>query len=399
MKSKYSSKTLFLLLLIPLLSLLMFYATGDAEDTWKGSNVGIAAGKEHSVALCSDGTVWAWGDNSYGQLGDGTIQDSKKPVRIKGLDEVIAVAAGDYHTLALRSDGIVWAWGDNSYHQLGIKKDQLDVQTLASSKPVQVRQLNKVTAIAAGARHSLALRADNTVRAWGDNSYGQLGNGTKENSEAVRQVFFLDRAGAISAAGFSSAALLIDGTVRTWGANQHGHLGNGRRTGTQLQPGRVEDLGAVTAIAMGTGHLVVLKEEGAVWAWGGNESGQTGDGTRIDRLRPTKVMNVKDAVSIAAGELHTLAIGKGGAVWAWGDNSYGQIGDGTAFKRPVPVMLKELGQREIICVAAGDEHSLALDAEGTIWAWGSNWSGCLGNGTTEPSNTPVKTMLNVYGKK
>ncbi|NLX91354.1 MAG: hypothetical protein GXZ07_07170 [Firmicutes bacterium] len=394
MGAKRTLRKLFLFLVFSLLFFLMLYNSGIASTGREDiSKVAVAAGKEHSVVLRADGTVWAWGNNSFGQLGNGTIQNSAKPVRVRELDEVIAIAAGDYHTIALRFDGTVWAWGDNSYNQLGIKKDQDDVSTLTKCKPVQVKHLTKVISIAAGARHNLALRSDGTVRAWGDNSYGQLGDGTKESRESIRHVAYLGKTQAISAAGFSSAALLTDGTIRTWGANRHGHLGNGRRTGTQLLTARVEDLTTVTAVSMGTEHMVVLKEDGTVWAWGNNTSGQLGDGTRFNRLQPVKVRHVENALSIAAGEVHTLAVTSDGTVWAWGGNSYGQLGDGTTRDRPVPVNQKEL--QEIICIAAGDEHSLALDANGSIWAWGSNWSGYLGNDSTKSSNIPVKALLNL----
>ncbi|MEW5921994.1 MAG: stalk domain-containing protein [Bacillota bacterium] len=355
----------------------------------------LAAGKEHTAVLLADGTVWTWGDNSYGQLGDGTLQGRTRPVQVKELDEVIAVAAGDYHTLALRSDGTVWAWGDNSYGQLGLVRDREEPGTFFRAKPEAVKYLTQATAITAGAYHSLALRADGTVQAWGNNSYGQIGDGTMENREAPRQVTFLNTAQAVCANGFSSAALMADGTIRTWGANWYGHLGDGRSGGTRTWPVRIQEFTNVKSIAMGKEHMVAVKADGTVWAWGNNNAGQLGDGTRINRLQPVQVLHVKDAIAVAAGEQHGMALTAGGTVWAWGDNSYSQIGDGTTLQRPIPVQLNEL--QGINFIAAGQDHSIALADNGTIWGWGSNWAGYLGDGSTEQRNRPVRVLLNVYG--
>ena len=245
----------------------------------------IAAGYNHTVALKSDGTVWAWGNNSYGQLGNGTTNNSSQPVQVMtstntALSNVVAVAGGNLHTVALRADGTVWAWGDNSYGQLG------NGTTSNSSQPVQVMTstntaLSNVVAVAAGSYHTVALRADGTVWAWGYNSQGQLGDGATNNSSQPVQVM----------------------------------------TSTNAA------LSNVVAVAAGSSHTVALRADGTVWAWGNNSSGQFGNGTSA----------LSGVVAVAAGGWHTVALRADGTVWAWGSNDYGQLGDGTATNRNRPV--------------------------------------------------------------
>jgi len=346
----------------------------------------IAGGQTHSLALKNDGTVWAWGANGYGQLGDGTNTNNKLPVQVSSLTNIIAVAAGIDHSLALKSDGTVWAWGYNYFGQLG------NGTYTNSNTPVQVSSLTNIIAVAAGYQHSLALKSDGTVWTWGNNSSGQLGNGTNiSKSNTPVQVSSLTGITAIAGGGSHSLALKSDGTVWAWGANNSGQLGNGNNTNSNT-PVQVSSLTGITAIAGGGSHTLALKNDGTVWTWGNNNSGQLGNGNNTNSNTPVQVSSLTGIIAIAAGSSHSLALKNDGTVWAWGYNYFGQLGNGNNTNRNTPVQVSSL--TGIIAVAAGVDHSLALKNDGTVWAWGINNNGELGNGSNiSSSNVPVQTSI------
>jgi alpha-tubulin suppressor-like RCC1 family protein len=225
----------------------------------------VAAGGSHSLALRVDGTVFAWGDNSYGQLGNGSpitpgpLPDSSRPVQVGTrigrktilLSQVAAIAAGGDFSLALKKDGTVWAWGYNADGELG------NGTTADSSVPVPVTGLTDVIAIAAGDRHGLAVKRDGSVWSWGYNGFGQLGDLTLESRSAPVQVFALGGVTAVAGGGFHSLALLADGTVRAWGFNFFGQLGNGTTADSSV-PVQVAGLTGVFAIGAGTLHSLAV---------------------------------------------------------------------------------------------------------------------------------------------
>ena len=323
----------------------------------------VVAGYFHSLALKSDGTVWAWGLNWYGQLGDGSPNSSATPVPVSSLTGVIALAAGEQHSLALKSDGTVWAWGWNFYGQLG------DGSTTNRKIPVQVSGLSGVIALAAGEQHSLALKSDGTVWAWGQNWNGQLGDGSTTNRSTPVQVSGLTGAIALAAGGAHSLALKSDGTVWAWGANDYGQPGDGSTTYSRSTPVQVSGLTGVIALAAGGTHSLALKSDGTVWAWGHNDYGQLGDGSTTNRSTPVQVNGLTGVIALAAGEQHSLALKSDGTVWAWGWNWYGQLGDGTWLDRSTPVQVS--GVTGVIALAAGYNDSLALKSDGSVWIWGS----------------------------
>ena len=493
----------------------------------------VAAGARHSLALLDDGTVLAWGYNGNGQLGDGTTTSKSNPTRVRDsaglpLRGILAIAAGEYFSLALRSDGTVWAWGYNGYGQLG------DDTTTARAIPqrvlgVHARPISGVLAIAAGFNHALAVRADGTLLGWGRNTYGQVGNGSI--LDVHHAVAAVDSSGApvsaiaaVSGGEWHSLALTDDGDVLAWGRNNAGQIGDGSAAdwdvptliglsdiewisagsehsvavGTnrnayawgengqyQLGDGTLTDRrvpGPVldanldpirpvarpatgsgadsdgdgtpdagdafphderyrtdtdgdglpdewelanfgnltaagdasdsdsdgdgasdaeelahgsdpqvappiqwTALATGGSHSLALRRDGRVLAWGYNANGQLGDGTTTSRSFPVLISALANVRALAAGESFSLALTADGSVWAWGYNGSGQLGDGTTTARTLPVQVRDAGGTPlagIVAVAAGQYHSLALRADGTLWAWGYNGNGQLGNGGT-----------------
>jgi len=338
----------------------------------------VEGGNDHSVALTSSGAVWTWGANSVGQIGDNTTTARWVPTPIAGLQGV-SVAAGTRFTLVAKADGTVAAWGYNASGQLG------DGTTTQRNAPVAVPGLTGVVAVAAGGDHSLALKADGTVVAWGRNSNGQLGDGTTTQRTAPVAVSGLTGVVAIAAGTSHSLALKADGTLYAWGLNSSGQLGDG--TTTQRTAPVPVTIGPVRAIGAGEAFSVALVQAGgapALYSWGADASYQLGDGSVAPRLAPGR--GLEGALLASAGRLHAVAVRADG-VWAWGENAVGALGDGTTTDRPTPIQLDELPQ--MLQVAAGGDHTLAIDADGHVWAWGSNGGGRLGDGTTTQRNAPV----------
>ena len=265
----------------------------------------IAGGANFSLALLSNGTVMAWGQNSAGQLGDGTTESRDEPVEASGLKEVTAIAAGTNHALALLSSGKVEAWGANEFGQLG------NGTTSPSSHPVEVKGLSAVVSIAAGANHSLARKSNGTIRAWGDDAFGQLGNGSTSNSSETTEVRGLGHSATAIAGGANhSAALLSNGSVKTWGANEFGQLGNGTTTASR-EAVEVKNITGATAIAAGANHTLAVLSGGIVRAWGAGEAGQLGNGsTQATVTLPVEVDGLGGITGIAAGGNHSLAVGE-----------------------------------------------------------------------------------------
>ncbi len=255
----------------------------------------VAAGLNFSMALRTDGTVWAWGANFRGQLGDGTGVDRLTPVRVGGLTGVTQIAAGTGNTaVALRSDGTVWAWGENVIGQIG------DGTTTNRFSPVPVAGLTSVRQISTYGYSSLAVRTDGTVWAWGDNESGQLGDGTTTDRRTPVPVPGLSGVRQAAVNGHS-VAVLTDGTVRGWGANDRGQLGNGTVGGNQLTPVVLPGLTGITQVSAGSYHALALSADGTVMGWGWNPRGEVGDGTHTDRPAPVPVPYLTNVTSISAG--------------------------------------------------------------------------------------------------
>jgi alpha-tubulin suppressor-like RCC1 family protein/subtilisin family serine protease len=346
----------------------------------------------HTAAVKHDGTVWSWGSALSGQLGDGTgSTTTAMPVLVYDFGGATAVSAGGAHTLALKGDGTVWAWGANGGGQLGFTEQFISNR----SRPVQVPGVSGVVAIAAGGGHSLALKGDGTVWAWGANGSGQVGNGSyTERSPDAAQVAGLSNVKAVSAGGAYSLAVKHDGTVWGWGANYYGntHTGvlglpsNSFGTPTPVQIGGITN---VAEVAAGGTHVVALKNDGTVWTWGGDQFGQLGDGgsTGPGGTTPRQI-SLANVAAVSAGFEHALALRTDGTVWAWGHNVGGTLGDGTTTDRNAPVQVTL--DAAATGIDAGPQHSAAVMADGSVRAWGTNGSGRLGDRTRVDRAVPVR---------
>jgi len=349
-----------------------------------------------TAAVTAAGTAVAWGDNHTGQLGDGTVIDRTAPVGVMlpSGTKVTAVATGGKHSLALTSAGTVLAWGSNSHGQLG------DGSMADSHVPVPVSLPHGtvITALAAGGGHSLAVTAAGQVLAWGDNEYGQLGNGSTRDSDVPVRVRLPRgaRVVAVHASYNYSIALTAGGHVLTWGYNGSGQLGNGYHTASDV-PTRVRLPKGTTVRAIATGGFdgLALTTAGHLLAWGDNRYGQLGVGTRGSSDVPLRVKLPAGTkvVAIAGGSQHTLALTSSGRVLAWGWNVYGQLGDGTTRDRHVPVRVRLPAGVSVTAVSAGGGFSVALTSTGRILAWGHNQFGQLGDGRTASSRLPVTVRL------
>ncbi|MFE4633968.1 hypothetical protein ACFRJ1_11390 [Streptomyces sp. NPDC056773] len=428
-------------------------AAAVAAMLWSGLSPGaLPAAEAAEGRSAAPGMGLAWGSNDSGQLGDGaTAGRSTTPVRVCGdppctspLDRVIAIDGGQAHTLALRADGTVWSWGSNISGQLGngttIDRSTQPEQVCAVGETAPCSSfLTGVKAVSAGYAHSLALRSDGTVVSWGLNLRGILGDGTYTDRNTPVRVCastepdpctrFLSGVTSISAGSGHSLATLTDGTVRSWGSNFRGELGDGTSDDNSnvpvkvCAPGRTAPctsfLTGVTSVSAGIfAHSLATLSNGTAWAWGSDERGELGNGNPIgtspDRNVPVQVCApgqtapctsfLTGVASVSAGYAHSLATLSNGTAWAWGYNNSGQLGNGTrgnGTDRNVPVQVCAPGQTApctsfltgVSSVSAGFTYSLASLSNGAARAWGYNNSGQLGNGTSgdgTDSSVPVQ---------
>ena len=364
----------------------------------------LAAGRYFSLALNEDGEVLSWGDNEYGLLGYdpseaprlGSYYASAAPTVITALSgkTVIAIETGNEHGLALTSEGEVYSWGVNVYGQLGYEQEDYSVV------PGLVNGLSgkAITAVAAGYYQTLALTSGGQVYSWGYNSYGQLGYATTSYSYNVEPKLITDfPAGAvikdITAGDAFCLALTAGGRVYAWGLNGHGRLGAEISTTTTVP---VEtDLPAsvsIKAIAAGAEFALALTTGGQVYSWGNNANGQLGfdiakasSYTKVPTL--ISALSGKTVTAIAAGYDHSMALTDEGQVYSWGRNSSGQLGNGTSADSSTPVLVDSL--TGVNYIAAGGLQSFAIQEDNTVFAWGYNNRGQRGDGTTTDAFTPV----------
>lgn len=407
-----------------------------------GRWIAVSAGSAHTLALTDSGEVWAWGRNDLGQLGDGTTTGSMLPVQVVGLSGVTSISAGGFHSLAYRaSDATLWAWGSNASGQLA-----QDSGTAVSPVAVEITGLGVLKGIAAGGGHSLVLRDDGTVLAWGSNQYGQLGTGDfSSHASPVPVVLPGVAVGVGAGSSHSLAALASGGAVYTWGWNVFGQLGRGYQgtpDGGEPLPAAAFGVKGAVDVTGGDLHSLARTNDGHVWAWGYNTEGQVGNGAvtpaNTGVLTPV-LLDIDSIASVDAGGIHSIAMKTNGEVWTWGSNQFGAAGDDRRADELRPVRALEIGpavavsaggkhsvavaapapQAHVVGVGAtsggtvptsrpavrtlagpsgvsmlssGARHVLAIDADHAVWAWGDNGAGQLGvpgAASDDPVRVPI----------
>ncbi len=370
--------------------------------------VAITAASSQTCALNSSGTVYCWGFNSYGQLGDGTTTTRYLPTYITtGIVSVSTGSSGSVgHTCAVTTTGSVYCWGYNGYNQLG------DGTTTQQTSPVQVKGVGGVgfltgissvaTSTNGGTDHTCAMTTTGSMYCWGYNGSGQIGDNTAISKTYPTQVKGIGGVGtlsnvvAISLGNGFSCALLSDGTSNCWGNNGNGNLGDNTAT-NRFVPVQVKGVGGVgtlanqIAVSAGINTTCSLTNAGAMYCWGYNGSGQIGDQTLTQRSAPVQV---KDAIysmysSVSTGTYTSCGILRE-QVYCWGYNNVGQIGDGTTTNRNIPTLVSSLSG--VKAVSVGDQHTCALLKTGSMYCWGYNSNGQLGNNTTTNSSTPIQVQ-------
>ena len=347
----------------------------------------VSAGDNHTVAIKTDGTLWAWGYNSNGQLGDLTNIDKNIQTQIGSATNWQSVSAGDNHTVAIKTDGTLWAWGYNSSGQLG------NGTTLDKNTPTQIGSATNWQSLSTGVGHSItmAIKTDGSLWAWGNNSSGQLGDGTYFDKNTPTQIGNAANWKSISTGEYHTVGIKTDGTLWSWGENYVGQLGNGTYT-YKNTPTQIGNAANWKSISAGSAHTVAIKTDGSLWAWGYNYSGQLGDWTNIDRNTPSSPgFGASGIISVEAGGSHTVVIETcgGGCLFTWGSNSWGQLGDGTTLFTSNNIPSQIGSSKNWKSISAGSAHTVAIKSDGTLWVWGKNDYGQLGDATTTTKVSPT----------
>lgn len=348
--------------------------------------VSIAAGNHHTCGVLKDQTVMCWGDNTYGQLGDGTTTSSRVPVVAPGLSNVRSISARGLHTCAVLWNGTARCWGSNGRGQLG------DGTSTDRYLPVVVSGLNSVRSIFASLQHTCAVMEDNTASCWGSNDRGQLGDGTTVSSSLPLVVSGLSDVRAITAGYAHTCALsgpALNGVVHCWGDNSFGQLGDGSNSIWSHVPTVVSGLSNASMISAGWGHTCMVMDDHTARCWGYNSCGHLGDGTTTDSNIPVAVAGLSNVRSVSTGDVHTCELLDNGAAQCWGCNDLRELGDGTTTNSRVPVVVSGVGGARSI--SAGGWHTCVVFGNNTASCWGWDNYGQLGYGAS--SGDTVQPVL------
>ncbi|HXS36349.1 MAG TPA: T9SS type A sorting domain-containing protein [Flavipsychrobacter sp.] len=344
----------------------------------------VSANWEFNIAQKSDGTLWAWGFNADSRLGDGSTINRNIPVEISTDTDWSVISAGGISALALKSDGSLWAWGANTYGQLGNGSHTNEIV------PVKIGSATNWKTVSAGYVHSLGLKRDGTLWGWGSNLAGEIGIPGDTDVTKPHQVGIDTNWLAISTGSDVSLALKKDGTLWAWGLNMHGEVGIGTITpgvDTPMQVGADKNWASISA---GGSYALAIKTDGTLWAWGDNTFGDLGNGTTTNSKVPIQVDTATDwKIATASCQETSFAIKKDGTLWAWGDNTFGAFGipSSSVYRSFTPIQITTYTDWQ--SVKAGNRHSMALRAGGSLWAAGENLWGQLGDGTYTESITQV----------
>jgi len=336
-----------------------------------------------------NGKLWTWGNNDYGQLGDNTGTNRSSPVQtITGGTNWKQVSCGTRSTAAIKTDGTLWTWGSNSYGQLG------DNTGTNRSSPVQtITGGTSWKQVSCGKYFTAAVKTDGTLWSWGNNGYGELGDGTGETyrSSPVQTIAGGSIWKQVSCGSGSTAAIKTDGTLWTWGNNISGQLGDGTRTDRSSPVQTISGGTNWKQVSCGYRNTAAIKTDGTLWTWGDNFYGQLGDGTSTSRSSPVQTITGGSNWKQVSCGSNSTAIKTDGTLWTWGNNRRGELGDGTETDRSSPVQTIAGGSnwKQVSC---GSRSTAAIKTDGTLWTWGLNTFGLLGDGTSTSRSSPVQTI-------
>ncbi|MFA6309965.1 MAG: fibronectin type III domain-containing protein [Sterolibacterium sp.] len=364
----------FVLLILSALSL------GSAQATQPV----LSAGYETSAVVRLDGSLWVWGDNSKGQIGDGTIATPAKSSPVKIGTGYKSVVAAEYFTIGLKDDGSLYAWGLNSFGIFGDKK-----AVISSPTPKLIG--SGYASVAAGLDFVVGIKTDGSLWTWGSNSFGELGATGRGTLDSPQQISHSGEIyAAVSADQYHALALRTDGSLWGWGNNTNGQLGLGTKGSNVTTPTLIGQ--GYSAVSTFYSHTLALKGN-SVYAWGANTRGVFGDGTGTESLSPKLLAYTYQTIS--TGSYHTVALGSDGTLAAWGLNSYGNLGDGTVSDVLSPKNV-DTGQC-YTAISAGGNHSIALNANGGFYAWGDNTKGEVGDGSSTNVLSPKFVLADIPG--
>ncbi len=340
--------------------------------------------------LFTQGGIWGMGYNEWGQLSDNTNVSKSSPIQtIAGGTNWKLISGGGYHTAAIKTDGTLWTWGNNDHGQLG------DNTTAHKSSPAQtVAGGTNWKYVSCGVAHVVAIKTDGTLWSWGNNGHGQLGDNTiTHRSSPIQTIVNGTNWKVISTPHRSTVALKTDGTLWTWGDNQWGQLGDETIThrSSPIQTVAGGTNWKLIAMAVDGSHCAAIKTDGTLWNWGNNESGQLGDNTSDKKSSPIQtIAGGTNWKSISTGFQHTVAIKTDGTLWGWGQNWFGNLGTGNQAYPMTPIQTITGGTNWKL-INCGRYHNVAIKTDGTLWTWGLNSSGQLGDETVvnKLSPTPV----------
>ncbi|MFZ1704475.1 MAG: T9SS type A sorting domain-containing protein [Saprospiraceae bacterium] len=360
--------------------LLLFQTTNLLSQCWDQ----VSIGRNHTVAIHSDGTIWSWGNNQYGQLGDGTSVSRNIPGRVNNEKDWKQISAGEDYSLAIKIDGSLWVWGRNEYGVLG------DGTNISRNSPKRIGTDSDWKQVSAAKYQSGAIKIDGTVWVWGNNTYGQLGEGQGINHSLPNKLMNFSQCKQISAGYLFYTFLKDDGSLWSQGVNSYGQLGDGTYIDS-TKPVRVGSSNAWSFISCGGFHNLALQQDSTLWAWGRGEDGRLGLGSLLNQPEPKKLGTSKDWKQVAAGYDHSMAIKYAGTLWGWGSNYSGQLGLGSNVRKDIPTRV--IAGSEWDYVDAGELRvSVGLKKDGTCWLWGDNSAGQLGDGTNIDKNFPARIM-------
>lgn len=357
----------------------------------------VEAAGIHSLAIKTDGTLWSWGWGGQGRLGHNSTINRSSPTQVGAATDWAKVIGGGALTLALKTTGALWVWGRNTYGQLGLG------DIINRSSPVQLGSLTDWADISSAVDAVIALKTDGTIWGWGRGSEGQLGKSDRQHRSSPVQIGNSNQWAQISSGIFQTAAIKKDNTLWAWGRNTNGELGINKTTSTSspVQVGTAANWAHVAADQYftaarrfpGPGTITVeTAPEMTLWSWGELTDGRLGLNDVIDRSSPTQVGALTTWATVAAGAQHTLALKTDGTLWSWGTGTSGRLGNNNTNSRSSPTQVGAL--TNWAAVHAGYAHSLAVKTDGTLWSWGAQsfagGSGTLGLGDTTARSSPTQ---------